>query len=554
MRTGIRLHLAHFIVLSSRALIPDTTNQEFFCLRTKSEPGRTQCSFLRRPSAVASVLFYWTIWTAEHRVEECSVSAEPALIQSYMSVCHERGIWDLHKTSSLRLDIVTLLLEAGSPCEFRPISLANLKWHRYLDTGYQMGSATRMRQKRAWILPGTLWCGRGSRAGDYEQLGMFERVDRCCREHDHCDHIIRPFTVNFGVFNPTLFTISHCDCDHRFKQCLLKINDTVSNMVGYTFYNILKVQCFELIQKRRCTKINWIGMCTSDKVAPYAILKHTTIYNATTSNAGIPEPPVCEGNPSASTKQKNMKLKERKQLTSRKNYVPGYSAAEKTFLLSEIIGQPNGRPKTISPTSTTEQPNYMMRCNTTLFHQKSDLITNQSTPFPEAASTSHVHTTTSIASSKRMVTPSKKITPNKSKNITQWPITGVQSKLTKIYKPLKSKLNSDPPRGDRFQPKQQRGKSGKQDNSSLHSTLSPIFITLSLASKFPRTNKLFESMPQTNSPNSPSKKKTSNAVSSRSHPQNSSTLEMKHKSTEVTKQAKTWNNTNSAYKTFKPTG
>lgn len=171
MRTGIRLHLAHFIVLSSRALIPDTRNQEFFCLRTKSEPGRTQCSFLRRPSAVASVLFYWTIWTAEHRVEECSVSAEPALIQSYMSVCHERGIWDLHKTSSLRLDIVTLLLEAGSPCEFRPISLANLKWHRYLDTGYQMGSATRMRQKRAWILPGTLWCGRGSRAGDYEQLG-----------------------------------------------------------------------------------------------------------------------------------------------------------------------------------------------------------------------------------------------------------------------------------------------------------------------------------------------------------------------------------------------
>lgn len=46
-------------------------------------------------------------------------------------------------------------------------------------------------------------------------VGMFERVDRCCREHDHCEHIIHPFTVNFGVFNPTLFTISHCDCDYR---------------------------------------------------------------------------------------------------------------------------------------------------------------------------------------------------------------------------------------------------------------------------------------------------------------------------------------------------
>ncbi|MCJ8746773.1 hypothetical protein PDJAM_G00145520 [Pangasius djambal] len=286
MRTGIRLQLAHLIVLSSRALISDTRNHEFFCFRTNSEPGRTQCSFLQRPSAVASVLFYWTIWTAEHRVEECSVSAEPALIQNYMSVCHERGIWDLHKTSSLRLNI-TLLFEPDSPCDFRPIALGNLRWHRYLDTGYQVGSGTRMRQKRAWILPGTLWCGRGSRAGDYEQLGMFERVDRCCREHDHCDRIIRPFTVNFGVFNPTLFTISHCDCDYRFKQCLLGINDTVSNMVGYTFFNILKLHCFELIQKKRCTKINWIGMCTSDKVAPYAILKHPTIYNATTSNAAI---------------------------------------------------------------------------------------------------------------------------------------------------------------------------------------------------------------------------------------------------------------------------
>ncbi|KAB5528397.1 hypothetical protein PHYPO_G00139750 [Pangasianodon hypophthalmus] len=550
MRTGIRLQLAHLIVLSSRALISDTRNHEIFCFRTKSELGRTQCSFLRRPSAVASVLLYWTIWAAEHRVEECSISAEPALIQNYMSVCHERGIWDLHKTSSLRLNI-TLLLEPDSPCDFRPIAHGNFRWHKYLDTGYQVGSETRIRQKRAWILPGTLWCGRGSRAGDYEQLGMFERVDRCCREHDHCDSIIRPFTVNFGVFNPTLFTISHCDCDYRFKQCLLDINDTVSNMVGYTFFNILKLHCFELIQKRRCTKINWIGMCTSDKVAPYAILKHPTIYNATTSNAGIPEPPVCQGKPSATTKQKKIKLKQRKQSTSQKSYVPGASAAGHTFLLSEIIGQPYSKPKTISPTSTTGQPNCLMNFNTTLFHQKSKLI-NQRTPFSTAASTVHVHTTTSIAPTKQMATPSKKITPNKSKNITQWPITTVQTKLIKRYKPLTSKLNVGPHGGDHFQPKQQRGKDGKQDSASLHGTVSPNFITLSLASKLPRTNKFFESMSQTKKEtNFPSRKKASNAVSSRSHQLNTSKLEMKQKTAEVSKLPKISNNTNSA--TYKST-
>lgn len=170
MRTGIYLQLAHLVVLSCRALIPDTRSQEFFCFRIKPELGRTQCSFLRRPSAEASVVFYWTIWTTEHRAEECYLSAEPALIQTYMSVCHEGGNWDPHKTSSLSLNI-TLLLEPGSPCEFRPIAHGNLRWHQYLVKRSQVGNGSRMRQKRAWVFPGTLWCGRGSHAGDYEQLG-----------------------------------------------------------------------------------------------------------------------------------------------------------------------------------------------------------------------------------------------------------------------------------------------------------------------------------------------------------------------------------------------
>lgn len=294
--------------------------------------------------------------------------------------------------------------------------------------------------------------------------------------------------------------------------------------------------------------------CTSDKVAPYAILKHTTIYNATTSNAGIPEPPVFQGKPSATTKQKNMKLKQRKQSASQKSYVPGASAAGHTFLLSEIIEQPYGKPKTISPTSTTAQPNCTMSCNRTLFHQKSKLI-NQSTPFPASASTAHVQTT-SIASTKGMTIPSKKITLGKSKNITQWPITTVQTKLIKGYKPLTSKLNGDPPNGDHFLPKRQRGKDGKQDNASLHGTVSPNFIKLSLAGKLPRTNKFkTKSMSQTKKgANCPSRKKTYNEVSSRKYPQNTSTSEMKHKSAEVTKLPKNWNNTNSTYETFKPTG
>lgn len=46
--------------------------------------------------------------------------------------------------------------------------------------------------------------------------GMFEHADRCCREHDHCPHIIPALTVNYGVFNSKFFTVSHCDCDQRW--------------------------------------------------------------------------------------------------------------------------------------------------------------------------------------------------------------------------------------------------------------------------------------------------------------------------------------------------
>ncbi|KAI4878958.1 hypothetical protein NFI96_014458 [Prochilodus magdalenae] len=151
-----------------------------------------------------------------------------------------------------------------------------------VDTGHQAGA--KIRRKRAWIFPGTLWCGHGSTAGNYEQLGMFEHVDRCCREHDHCAYMIRPFTVSFGVLNPSPFTISHCDCDHRFKQCLLSVNDTVSNMVGYTFFNILKLRCFDLIQKRRCTQLNWFGIPTTPKENPTVPQQETVSSNETTKS------------------------------------------------------------------------------------------------------------------------------------------------------------------------------------------------------------------------------------------------------------------------------
>ncbi|XP_005169114.1 group 3 secretory phospholipase A2 [Danio rerio] len=251
-----------------------------FCLLMKTENSSSQVSFLIR-SQDASLLFYWSKWTPDQRVKECFISRDVSQIQRYLSFCHEeRIIWDSDgKFSRYNL---TALLEDDGLCQINlNINSSLTLREENAKQNQQMDSRVKIRSKRAWVLPGTLWCGRGTNANDYEQLGMFEHADRCCREHDHCEHIIRSFSVNFGVFNPTFFTVSHCDCDHRFKQCLLGGNDTISNMVGYSFFNVLKIRCFEFIQRRQCTQYNWLGLCTMVKLAPVAIMKDSTPYNST---------------------------------------------------------------------------------------------------------------------------------------------------------------------------------------------------------------------------------------------------------------------------------
>uniref|UniRef100_A0A671QEX6 Group 3 secretory phospholipase A2-like n=1 Tax=Sinocyclocheilus anshuiensis TaxID=1608454 RepID=A0A671QEX6_9TELE len=219
-----------------------------FCLLIKSERGSSQVSFLiHSPDTTASPLFYWSKWTSEKRLEGCFMSSDGSLVTRYRSLCRQERTRDNEKPMHFNF---SALLEDASLCEMN--MHVNFTLHKErINPGQQMDSRAKSRHKRAWVLPGTLWCGRGTSANDYEQLGMFVHADRCCREHDHCEHIIRSFSVNFGVFNPTLFTLSHCDCDHRFKQCLLNGNDTISNMVGYSFFNVLKLRCFELIQRRQ---------------------------------------------------------------------------------------------------------------------------------------------------------------------------------------------------------------------------------------------------------------------------------------------------------------
>lgn len=94
------------------------------------------------------------------------------------------------------------------------------------------------------IYPGTLWCGDGSNARSEHEVGLFQNTDICCRMHDKCPASIRPGQQYKGLKNNGLFTRSHCDCDRRFYNCLKKVDSIVSNKLGYTYFNILRPQCF----------------------------------------------------------------------------------------------------------------------------------------------------------------------------------------------------------------------------------------------------------------------------------------------------------------------
>ncbi|KAH8387282.1 hypothetical protein KR093_006043, partial [Drosophila rubida] len=96
-----------------------------------------------------------------------------------------------------------------------------------------------------FIYPGTKWCGPGTSAANYDDLGPHVREDRCCREHDMCPDVLNVGDCRRGLCNRGTFTRSHCDCDARFRRCLQAANTETANTLGAIFYNVVQVTCFQ---------------------------------------------------------------------------------------------------------------------------------------------------------------------------------------------------------------------------------------------------------------------------------------------------------------------
>nr|WNB50472.1 group 3 secretory phospholipase A2 isoform x3 [Hemiscorpius lepturus] len=95
------------------------------------------------------------------------------------------------------------------------------------------------------IFPGTKWCGAGDIADNYDDLGIYDETDKCCRTHDHCDDSIAGFETKYGLKNKDFYTKSSCSCDLPFHKCLYVKEAIHSDAVGHLFFNILQTQCFK---------------------------------------------------------------------------------------------------------------------------------------------------------------------------------------------------------------------------------------------------------------------------------------------------------------------
>ncbi|XP_072570432.1 group 3 secretory phospholipase A2 isoform X2 [Paramormyrops kingsleyae] len=281
MRDGSHVRLSFFLALAGFSLADNVRfwsegvlDGAGFCYWTRaSASGRIYLNFLQTP---LSLRLFHTTWTEDLRLVDCAVTEQPKVTKGYLSLCLGEPTGSFSHVPDLRLN-VSSVFAPDSPC----VTQHEAKYRASgRDRRDLLFDTSLRRQKRSWIFPGTLWCGTGNKANNYEDLGVFERTDRCCREHDHCQHTIPSFTTDYGLFNSNFYTISHCECDRRFQQCLLEVNNTISNMVGYTFFSALKVPCFVLKQRMQCVQMNWWDMCNMSLVT-LAVLRNATKYNST---------------------------------------------------------------------------------------------------------------------------------------------------------------------------------------------------------------------------------------------------------------------------------
>ncbi|XP_045682748.1 group 3 secretory phospholipase A2 isoform X1 [Phyllostomus hastatus] len=262
------------------------------CHLARPTPGSPLGSLSFLGTDAQGLALFHAHWDGHGRPQTCSRQDEPELTAAFRALCAgeiTQGFF-IHTPGPELQRALATLRSRWAACRPTEGSAAGARAKRAAG---QSGTSrvARQRGKRGWTMPGTLWCGVGDSAGNSTELGVFRGPDLCCREHDRCPHTISPFQYDYGIRNYRFHTISHCDCDARFRQCLQKQRDSISDIVGVAFFNVLEIPCFVLEEQEACVAWYWWGGCRMYGSIPFARLQPKTPYNASWSSPAIPLTP-----------------------------------------------------------------------------------------------------------------------------------------------------------------------------------------------------------------------------------------------------------------------
>ncbi|KAL6115921.1 uncharacterized protein ACO6RY_00653 [Pungitius sinensis] len=261
----------------SRALDAEKESKEMFSMLNGTfcaKMSTVRESFLYQVSDGAEVVR--SVISPAGMFGNCSVTANQMQVKSFMHECRlglkEHRADRQLETRFARTDEAKLMCR-----EFKERSERRGKVVKSDDS--ELPDKVLKRPKRGFTYPGTLWCGAGNMADHYDQLGEFAKTDSCCRIHDHCPHVIHAFSSNYGHTNFKWHSICHCACDDALKDCLRKVNDTSSRVVGQAFFNVIGVPCFELAYEDQCAQRHWYGVCKRYEKFPIAVLREAVPYD-----------------------------------------------------------------------------------------------------------------------------------------------------------------------------------------------------------------------------------------------------------------------------------
>ncbi|XP_014216294.1 phospholipase A2-like, partial [Copidosoma floridanum] len=117
------------------------------------------------------------------------------------------------------------------------------------------------------------WCQAHNGKNNPLKESILQLISDCSSSHDKCGHTLKRGETKYGLYNAGLLTRSHCDCDKQLYKCLKNSSSPMANLIGITYFNALRLQCFKKDYPAVCTRHKYF-LILQDKCLEYNYSKN----------------------------------------------------------------------------------------------------------------------------------------------------------------------------------------------------------------------------------------------------------------------------------------